>query len=159
MKRFTDDEIRFIRGTNYTATVWQNDEWSRTIWGEDPSYDQVVDYCLHNNIYSVYNRMSAAEFLKILHDKFNTVEDNISLEMLAIYLFRNFCTPEELVALLKAPTDGFFRPSALWLHDWKYNFGFRKWTDADSFILQALDPNIQLDLSKEEIWYIENGEH
>lgn len=153
MERLTESEIQFIRGTGYTATVWQNDEWHRTYWGEEPTLSEVAEYCMHNGIAEVYDKISAATFLKHLHEKFNTVEDSISLEMLAIYIFRTFFSTAQLEEMLAAPSNDGVRPSALWLQDWKYNFGFRKWQDADYLVRDALNPNIKLDTSEDEIWY------
>jgi len=158
MKRLTEGEIQFIRGTGYTATVWQNDEWHRTYWGEEPTLSEVAEYCMDSGITEVYDKISAATFLKHLHEKFNTIEDGISLEMLAIYLFRTFLSPTQLEEMLAAPNDRDMRPSAIWLQDWKYNFGFRKWADADYLVRDALNPNIKLDTSSDEIWYNEYDE-
>ena len=155
MKKLTESEIEFIRGTNYTATVWQDDEWHRTYWGEKPSLSGVAEYCMHNGIPEVYDKISAATFLQHLHEKFNTNEDGISLEMLAIYLFRTFLTPAQLEEMLAAPSEYGMRPSAIWLQDWKYHFGFRKWNDADCLVRDALNPAIRLNPLEDEIWYDE----
>ena len=90
----------------------------------------------------------------MLHEKFNTTEDSISLDMLAIYLFRTFLSPSRLEEMLVAPNDDSgLRPSAVWLQNWKYGFGFRKWENADHLVRDALNPNITLDTSEDEIWY------
>lgn len=158
MKRLTESEIQFIRDTGYTATVWQNDEWHRTCWGTEPSYSDIVEYCTQNGIAEVYDEPSAVLFLQQLQEKFNSDEDAISLEMLAIYLFRTFLSPAKLEETLAAPSEHGVRPSALWLQDWKYNFGFRKWEDADYLVRDALNPAIKLDTSSDEIWYDEYDE-
>ena len=159
MKPLTDAEIAFIKLTNYTATVWQFDEWHRTIWGYEPSNHEIAELCEENSIPGVHDE-TVADFLENLHAKFNNIEDAISAENLAVYLFRTFLTREQMERMLQAPRnavteDGFvFTESAKFLQNWKYSFGFRKVYDADNLLRMALDPHwVETTDEDGDIWY------
>ena len=160
MKPLTENEIVFVKGTNYTATVWQCNEWSRTVWGHEPTYAEIATWCMHAGIAEVYDVLSAGAFLDCLHEKFNNVEDSISVENLGIYLFRTFLTREEMEDLLHQPPvevcdDGYrFTASAKFLKDWKYFNGFRKIDDADYILEMALDPRWTYSVDDDgDVWY------
>ena len=150
MKRLTDNEIKFIKMTGCTATVIQCNEWKRTIWKDEPSLQLIAETCMHFGIGAVYDKISAGIFWKELTDKIcDSNEDAISLEDLAIYLLRTFCTPDELRNMLHD------QASALkWLQDWKYFFGFRKMDAPYPYILAALDTeHYVLDPNSDEVYY------
>ena len=159
MKPLTDAEIAFIKLTNYTATVWQFDEWHRSIWGYEPSNHEIAELCEENSIPGVHDE-TVADFLENLHAKFNNIEDAISAENLAVYLFRTFLTREEMEQMLRQPPvevgDGGYRltASAKFLKDWKYFNAFRKVNDADYILEMALDPRWVYAVDEEgDIWY------
>ena len=167
MKALTTDEILFLKTTGLTATVVQCDEWDRTIWGHEPNFTEVATQCMHIGIASVDDVLSASVFITNLYNKIlNSDDDAIALEDLAVYLFRTFCTVEELERLLQAPhaeesSDGswYVTASAAWLKRWKYHFGFRKVDDADYLVGQALNPNYKLELDEQsDVMYVYKGD-
>lgn len=160
MMPLTPNEIKFIKGTNYTATVWQCGEWGRTIWGHMPTYAEVATWCMQAGIAEVYDTLSAGAFLDYLYKKFNNIEDAISAENLGVYLFRTFLTREEMEQMLRQPPletgDNGYRltASAKFLKDWKYFNAFRKVDDADYILEMALDPRWVYAVDEEgDIWY------
>ena len=113
MLQLTKNEIRFVKETGFTPTVYQCDEYSRTTFKDynmaskvaKDEYDVDLDEFIHKNIGID------------LEDS-----DGISLEYVATYLFYCFFTKEELELL--SPKDGL-----KWLQGYRYFFGFRKWDE------------------------------
>lgn len=137
MKRLTEQEIEFIKHTGWTPTLHQMDysenELKRT------------------HLYQIQNIPVSSEMMKLqfesfanqygfnlndLYDKTCNLEssDSLSLEEEAIYLFYTFFTKDELVDI-----DTSWALD--WLKDFKYYFGFRKWSEyeVESAVLDALE--------------------
>ena len=139
MKRLTENEIRFVKETGFTPTVWQCDEYDRTIFTDEcsPSYDEGGFESLHEwrialeEYENKYFKIASAyakdhygfDLLNFLDKNLGSdLDDNdgISLEYVATYLFYAFFTKEELLEL----TD---EEATKWLKDYRYFCGFRKW--------------------------------
>lgn len=122
MKALTQQEIRFVKDTNFTPTVYQCADYSKTPFKD---YDEAEKAAKEK--YEV----DLAEFL----DKNLNQEDDdaISLEYVATYLFYEFFSCEELIDMASNnPKKGLE-----WLQDYRYFFGFRRW---------------DLDMAVDEMW-------
>lgn len=107
MRQLTDNEIKFIKETHFTPTVFQCDEYVKTSFKNLAEAEKAAkeDYAV--DLTALYNAC---------------VEecDGISLEYEATYLFHTFFTRDELVNLTPEKALQF-------LQDFQYFFGYRKW--------------------------------
>lgn len=105
----TDNEVKFMKETSFTPTVFQLDEWERTPF---KNYDEALE--------------AAKEYgLKDLEcaNPENYSED---VEDLGPYLLYRFFTAEELSTMDAKQVVRF-------LQDFKYYFGFRKTSESDAW--------------------------
>ena len=146
MKRLTDDEIRFVKNTGFTPTVWQCDEYYKTAFTDEALDYNAPDYSLKKrDEYSdrwykaaydcarfSYN-FDLDEFIKKnLGDDLGDY-DAISLEYVATYLLYCFFSKEELEKM----TD---KEATKFLQDYRYYFGFRKHDSGNmQFVQEALE--------------------
>lgn len=162
MKPLTSAQIKFIKHTQITPTIFQCDEWERTIWKHNPSSDEIAATCADLGICATKDE-ALTLWEELLYD-FNRCEDGISLEDAAIYLFRTFLTPDEMEKMLEAPSidQGLYgynlTQSGQWLRDWKYFNGYRKWDDCDYLLEQALDESYVMYVDDDgDIYYVHEG--
>ena len=130
MKQLTKQEINFVKETGFTPTVFQCDEYHRTIFTNERVSRK------NRQAYSEQYYKLAADYAKLQYnidlDVFinkNIGEklddsDVISLEYVATYLFYCFFTKDELEKL----TD---KDATEFLQDYRYFSGFRKWYDGN----------------------------
>ena len=131
MKKLTSNEIEFIKKTGWTPTLVQMDysknELVRTSFKDLSSEEASKRYYELAKEYDVD--------LVRLYNKTCNLENNdiISLEEEATYLFYTFFTKDELVDI-----DNSWALN--WLKDFKYYFGYRKWTESDveNSVLEAI---------------------
>jgi len=118
MKKLTNQEIEFIKKTGFTPTVFQCNEWDRT--NKAPYYINNIDEAHYVAI--DYFNINLIEFM----GKTANINmcDKINLDYEATYLFYTFFSKEELLDL---DTSWALK----WLQDFKYYFGYRKWTEKD----------------------------
>ncbi len=122
MRRLNNNEIKFIKETGWTPTVYQCDEYDRTTLKDLDTSIEVA-----KNEYDI-------DLLE-LYDKTCNLDNNdgISLEYEATYLFYTFFTKEELEKMTDAKATA-------WLKDFKYYFGYRKWDGGNIiYVNEALD--------------------
>lgn len=135
MKRLTEQEIEFIKCTGWTPTLHQmeysENELKRTrLYQSLPGSSEMmrIQFANFANIYG-FNLLD-------LYNKTCSLDsaDSISLEEEAIYLFYTFFTKDELVDI----DDAY---ALKWLKDFKYYYGFRKWSEyeAEKAVLDALE--------------------
>lgn len=127
MKRLTEQEIKFVKETGFTPTVFQCDEYSRT--NKEPYY--IDSYAEAQNIAREDFDIDVDEFLSKNIGMELDDSDSISLEFVATYLLYCFFTKEELEALTP-------EAALQWLQDYRYFFGFRKW-DAQYAMIEIND--------------------
>lgn len=141
MKPLTDQEIRFVKETGFTPTVFQCGEYYRTIFTKEkidyniPNYDQAEEeyirkwYKVASDYAKEHYGIDLGEFIdKNLGAGIND-SDGISLEYTATYLFYCFFTKEELEKL----TD---KEATKFLKDYRYYFGYRKWDTGNLIYVQ-----------------------
>lgn len=134
MKQLTEQEVKFIKETGWTPTVYQCDEWYKTIWTDEQLSLEPHDTYLarreaYSNKYSAIANAEAEKYgvdLDIIYRKCTDECDNISLEYEATYLFYTFFTKEELEELMEDDATKF-------LQNFQYYNGYRKW-DAGNLI-------------------------
>lgn len=169
MKRLTPNEIQFVKDTGVTPTVYQCDEWYRTIFTDEKvEYDNNKDhkdYLIRKEAYAnKYFKIAsdyAAEKYGVDLDAFmdknlnihNGDSDGISLEYVAVYLLYSFFTKEELENLTS-------EKAIEWLQNYRYFGGFRKWYgDCGIYIGDAIKAHEGLIEFYEEpdgnVWYRE----
>ena len=124
MRSLTKDEIRFVKETHFTPTVYQCDEYDKTPFKD---FDEAADVAKNN-----YN-IDLKEFIDKNLNIYNDDSDYISLEFTATYLFYCFFTKDELKKLTDEEATKF-------LKDYRYYNGFRKW-DSDNlrFVQEAIE--------------------
>jgi len=129
MKKLTEQEIKFIKETNWTPTAQQCNEYSRT--NRAPYY--IDSFAEAQNIAREDFNIDLVE----LYDKVCNQEtsDNISLEYDATYLLYIFFTKDELLDMNTAW-------ALKWLQDFKYYFGFRKWDE--QFVEIAIEEALEV---------------
>lgn len=124
MKKFTDAEIKFVKETKFTPTVYQCGEYNKTPFKTFAEAEKVAK--------EKYN-VDLESFLdKCLDDNDS---DAISLEYAATYLFYSFFTRDELMGM--DIDDGL-----KFLQDFKYFCGFRKWDEFSTAL--AIDDAIRI---------------
>jgi len=111
MKVLKDNEIKFLKDTGFTPTVYACDEWYRSKLKDDADAEEKArEYGIE--LSSFYNMLMKEH-------------DSISLENEAAYILYIFFTLEQLARLSDADALKFLR-------DWKYYLGFRKWSECDA---------------------------
>ena len=142
MKLLNEQEIKFLKETKYSCTVFQCDEWDRCSFKNFSEASTVA-----TNSYGI----DLVELNKKLFDG----GDAISLEFAAGYLFYIFFTENELQHLSSDLGLKF-------LQDFKYFEGWRKAEEVDAFI--AICDGIRLhqgtlvftkEFGDDEVWYVE----
>ena len=143
MKQLTAKEIQFVKDTKFTPTVWQCDEYYRTIF-TDEKCEFGDNYPERRDVYSQKWFNVASDYAKEKYgidlDEFisknlgpNDDYDGISLEYVATYLFYCFFTKEELENL----TD---KEATEFLKDYRYYGGFRKWDGGNfTYVQEAIE--------------------
>lgn len=132
MKKLTDKEIKFVKETRFTPTVYQCDEYSKTPF---ENYDHAAKVAK-----AVY-KIDLKKFLdKCLQDDDS---DAISLEFAAAYLLSAFFSKGELEKM--TPTEALD-----FLRDFKYHFGFRKWDENDA--RSALEEAYGIKIGERELY-------
>ena len=132
MKPLTENEIKFIKETSWTPTIYQmnysESELKRTPYANltpeeaGRMYEITLADQYNLNIHELYDKTCNLDNW-----------DEISLEYEATYLLYTFFTKEELERI----TD---EEVTKWLKDFKYNFGYRKWDSGNLiFALEALE--------------------
>lgn len=153
MKRLTNDELAFVKAFNVKPDDWQDLQYKPSRkW----DYAEIATWCMHNGIAPyVHDKISAADFLKGIEDKFWDDEgfDALSLEDVAIWVLTTYYTYDQihdmtLVQVIQA------------LQDWKYFCGFRKIADFDaiqalSCALGVFDGYLVQDPDSDDVFYIE----
>lgn len=135
MKVLTDDEIKLMDGLKITPNqlngetdIYKDEDQPRPY----PLLEKVLDFCLHNGITEVKDKVSAHIFLQKLEDKLTVEEDSCTLEDTAAWVLSHYFTKEQLEKMTAEEAETF-------LQDWKYWFGFRKchgW--GDTYIEMAI---------------------
>ena len=122
MKKLADKEIKFIKETGWTPTVYQmnysESELKHTKFAGLSKEEGAKAFHAEIEKYDIN--------ISDLYKKFVEECDGISLEYEATYLFYTFFTKEELENL----TD---EEATKWLKDFQYYSGYRKW-DGGNFI-------------------------
>ena len=129
MKRLTEQEIKFIKETGWTPTVYQmnynESELKRTKFAGMSKEGGAKAFCQEMKKYNID--------ISDLYKKFTEESDTISLEYEATYLFYTFFTKEELEKL----TD---EEATKWLKDFQYFSGYRKWDGGNLiYVNEALE--------------------
>ena len=122
MRKLNDNEIRFIKETGFTPTVFQCDEYEKT--NKAPYF---IDS--FSKAQDIAKDMYGIEDLGLLMNELTSPEcaDAISLEEDAEYLLSAFFSKDELDAMRA-------EDALKWLQDFKYYFGYRKWGEESAFI-------------------------
>lgn len=138
MLKLNDQEIKFVKETKFTPTVFQCDEYYRTPFKNASEASEVAlrDY-----------GVDLAAFLKKNLDQNDT--DSISLEYVATYLFYTFFSEEELLNI-------FSEDALKWLQDYRYYLGFRKW-DADD-VAQGVEEAVEIYRGEREFYITEDNQ-
>lgn len=125
MKQLTEQEIKFIKETGWTPTLFQmnydESELKRTKFAGLTREQGAKAFHQEMEKYGIV--------IKDLYDKCIEEYDGVSLEYEATYLFYTFFTKEELEKL----TD---EAATKWLKDFQYYFGYRKWDSGNLIYAQ-----------------------
>lgn len=145
MKQLTRNEIKFVKETGFTPTVYQCDEYYRTIFTDEHIDISDKDYASKKEAYSEKWYKVASDYAKekygidlnVFIDKNISIEnddyDGISLEYVATYLFYCFFTKDELEKL----TD---KEATEFLKNYRYYCGFRKWDNGNlTYVQEAIE--------------------
>ena len=136
MRLLTKDEIRFVKETHFTPTVYQCDEYDKTPFKD---FDEAVEVA--KNKYNI----DLNEFIDKNLNVDNDDGDGISLEYVATYLFYCFFTKEELSHMTDEEATKF-------LKDYRYYNGFRKWDDGNLiYVIEAIEV-----YNGEKVFYLED---
>lgn len=165
MKRLTPNEIKFVKETGFTPTVYQCDQYYLTVFTDEKLELNSSTYTKDREKYSrkwykVAKKIAKEKYdvdldafidknLNIANDDY----DGISLEYVATYLLYCFFTKEELLKMTDEEAHTF-------LQDYRYYYGFRKWYgDCSSYIheaIQAHDGLIEFyDTEDGNVWWRE----
>ena len=140
MKQLTEQEIKFIKETGWTPTVYQCAEWYKTIWTDEKlelgqNYRELRE-AYENKYRAIAEEVAQNQYgfdLNDLYKKCTEESDGITLEEMAPYLFYIFFTKDELEKL----TD---ETATKWLKDFQYYCGYRKWDGGNlKYVYEALD--------------------
>ena len=122
MKVLTENEIKLMDGLRITPNqlngetdVYKDEDQPRPY----PLLEKVLDFCLHNGITEVHDKLSAHKFLDGLAAKLTEAEDSCSLEDTAAWVLSHYFTREQLEKMTGEEAEEY-------LQDWKYWCGFRK---------------------------------
>lgn len=138
MVKLTPEEIRFVNETKFTPTVYQLDEYPRTIF---KNFDEAQTLAK-----KIYN-FDLNDFLRKNLEQDDI--DSISLEYVATYLFYSFFSKEDLNNM--TPEFGL-----KWLQDYRYYNGFRKW-DLD-YICNEIKEALEIYSGKREFYITEDNQ-
>lgn len=152
MTQLTDDEIRFVKETRFTPTVYQCGQYYMTSYTDervalgDDYAARVAEY--EKKWYGVAEKDAKERYgvdLGAFLEKSDADDsDVISLEYAATYLLYCFFTKSELERLTNDEAIRF-------LQNYKYYGGFRKWDyDCSLYIKEAIDAHDGL-----RVFYIE----
>lgn len=138
MIELTANEIKFVKETKFTPTVFQCDEYYRTPFKNALEASEVAlkDY-----------GVDLAAFLQKNLAQNDT--DSISLEYVATYLFYTFFSEEELLNI-------FSEDALKWLQDYRYYLGFRKW-DVD-YVAQEITEALEIYRGEREFYTTEDNQ-
>ena len=153
MKQLTEQEIKFIKETGWTPTVYQCDEWYKTIWtdehleiGPESTYKERKE--AYSAKYEELAFNTAKKYgvdLGKLYKKCTDNSDSISLEYEATYLFYILFTKEELELLTDEEATEF-------LKNFQYYLGYRKWDGGNlQYVQEALEV-----YNRTRVFYLEN---
>ena len=160
MKQLTDKEIKFVKETGFTPTVWQCSEWNRTIFTDEKfncsghSFKDRDEY--NDKWFSVASDYAKEKYgfdLTTFLNKNLGIDlndsDGISIEFVATYLLYCFFTKEELENLSNQKALDF-------LQDYRYYFGFRKWYVGDMhYRMPYIDEAIEV-YNGERVFYLQD---
>ena len=128
MRKLTRNEIRFIKETGWTPTLFQMD-YSKEELAKTP-------YKNLNSADAIKEMQKKEEELNIdivaLYEKCVEFSDSISLDYEITYLLYTFFSPDEIYDM-----DLSFLNK--WLKDFKYFFGYRKFEASEHNIEEALE--------------------
>ena len=127
MRPLKDNEIKFLKDTGFTPTVYSCDEWYRSKLKDDADAEKKA--CEYGIELSPFYNMLMEEY------------DIISLENEAAYILYLFFTNEQLAKLSDADALKF-------LQDWKYHCGFRKWSECDAMVARHEAERIHMGFTK-----------
>ena len=141
MKKLTEKEIKFIKDTGWTPTVYQMNYNEAEL-----KHTKFAGLSREEGAKAFHAEMENYDInISELYKKFVEDCDGISLEYEATYLFYTFFTKEELENL----TD---EEATKWLKDFQYYFGYRKW---DGGNLTYVNEAIEI-YKGERIFYLED---
>ncbi len=144
MKRLTEKEIKFIKETGWTPTIYQMN-YSESELKRTPYADLTPEEA--GKMYEITLADQYDVDVHDLYDKTCNLDnwDGISLEYEATYLLYTFFTKEQLEHL----SD---EEATKWLKDFKYHLGYRKWDGGnDAYINEALEV-----YNGDRVFYIED---
>ena len=167
MRWLTQAEIQFVKDTGFTPTVFQCDEWNKTIF-TDEKLEYGDNYNERREAYSDKYFNIACDYaaekygidLPVFINKNIGMElddcDGISLEYVATYLLYCFFSLEELRNLTS-------EKAIEWLQNYRYFGGFRKWYgDCSCYINEAIRAHKGLiefyETEDKNIWWRERYE-
>lgn len=147
MKKLTEKEIKFIKETGWTPTVYQMN------YNESELKHTKFAGLSREEGAKAFHKEIRKHRIKIdnLYKKCTSEVDGITLENDAVYLLYTFFKADELVDI---DTSWALQ----WLQDFKYYEGFRKWSerDVENAICEALevygDSREFYEDAKGEIW-------
>lgn len=148
MRELTSQEIKFVKDTHFTPTVYQCDEYYKTPFKDYNDAFKCAQEEYNFNLDEFLDKNISAD----LDDA-----DGISLEYVATYLLYAFFTVDELRTMSA-------KEALNWLQDYRYYGGFRKWSEslARIEILDAIgiheDVNVLYETEDGNIWFRELGE-
>lgn len=130
MKLLTKDEVRFIKETGFTPTVFQCDEYMKRTYKKPYWIDSFAE--AQNIAREDFNIDLEVLLDKTIGDDLDD-SDSISLEETAVYLFYTFFTKAELEKLTDEEATKF-------LQDFRYFYGYRKWDGGNlSYVYDAIE--------------------
>lgn len=140
MKVLTDQELKFLKETNWTPTLYQMDYKLNSKLSDSEA--QMLKFR--------YNTMAKNYKVDIqeLYDKLTEENDYISLEDEAVWLLYNFFTEEEL----KNHDNKFLLD---WLQDFQYFDGYRKWSESD--VMSAVNTVFEIYSGELEFYTVDDG--
>lgn len=142
MKALTNQEIKFLKETRWTPTLYQMDYKKTPLM---TNKDIEIIY-FHYEILARNYKIN----IQTLYNKFTRDDeiDAISLEDEAVWLLYNFFTEEDL----KTHNNKFFLD---WLQDFQYYNGYRKWDESD--VMSAINTVFEIYSGNLEFYTDDNG--
>lgn len=138
MIELTAKEIKFVKETKFTPTVYQLDEYSKTPFKDFKEAKQLA---------KKHYGFDLTTFLKKNLEQDD--QDAISLEYVATYLFYTFFSEEDLLNM--SPEDGLE-----WLQNYRYYLGFRKWDVA--YVEQEIEEALEIYSGEREFYITEDNQ-